>query len=176
MRIFKHSFLLNPKRIEQRSIRQRVKMFLLYFPIRFGLFCGFTNIEYSYVHGEKSRVVIGPNCSTMNTIFNVISGTITIGHDTSFAHGCMVLTGIHNFFEGIRGDLHNPPIPETPCAGRDILIGAGCFIGSGAIILGNVTIGDNAIIGAGAVVTKDIPANCVAGGVPAVVLKMNGYS
>ena len=45
------------------------------------------------------------------------------------------------------------------------------YIGAGAIILMGVTIGENSIIGAGAVVTKDIPANSVAVGSPARVIK-----
>ena len=39
------------------------------------------------------------------------------------------------------------------------------------MITKGVTIGENSVIAAGAVVTKDVPANCVAGGVPARVLK-----
>lgn len=43
------------------------------------------------------------------------------------------------------------------------------MIGAGAVILGNITIGNNVSIGANAVVTKDIPDNCVAVGVPAKI-------
>lgn len=45
------------------------------------------------------------------------------------------------------------------------------WIGSNSTILPGVTIGDNAIVGAGAVVTKDVPANTVVGGVPARKIK-----
>ena len=50
------------------------------------------------------------------------------------------------------------------------VIGNGVEIGAGAVIIGNIYIGDNTIIGANAVVTKDIPANKVAAGIPAKVL------
>lgn len=46
------------------------------------------------------------------------------------------------------------------------------FIGMHCLILKGVTIGENSIIGAGSVVTKDIPANCVAAGVPCKVIRM----
>lgn len=45
------------------------------------------------------------------------------------------------------------------------------FIGMHCLILKGVTIGENSIIGAGSVVTKDIPANCVAAGVPCKVIR-----
>lgn len=47
----------------------------------------------------------------------------------------------------------------------------GAFIGDGARLVGGVTVGANSIIGAGAVVTKSVPANAVAAGVPAQVLR-----
>jgi len=46
-------------------------------------------------------------------------------------------------------------------------IGNNVSIGVGATVIGGVSIGDNVSIGAGAVVTRDIPANCTAVGVPA---------
>jgi acetyltransferase-like isoleucine patch superfamily enzyme len=52
-----------------------------------------------------------------------------------------------------------------------IQIGNDVWIGARAIILGGVTIGDGAIVGAGAVVTKDVPAYAVVGGVPAKILR-----
>jgi len=48
-----------------------------------------------------------------------------------------------------------------------IRVGNNVFLGYGVIVLPGVTIGDNVVIGAGAVVTRDIPSNCVAVGVPA---------
>ena len=52
-----------------------------------------------------------------------------------------------------------------------VKIGNGCWIGGGAIILPGVSIGDGTVIGAGSVVTKDIPANCVAVGNPCRVIR-----
>ncbi len=52
-----------------------------------------------------------------------------------------------------------------------IHIGKRVWIGAGVVITKGVTIGDNSVIAAGAVVTHDIPANVVAGGVPARILR-----
>jgi maltose O-acetyltransferase len=139
-------------------------------PTKVGLWCGFTNVDYAYVHGHVGRLHLGERCSTMNTIFNTVSGDIWIGDDTLFSHNCQVLTGVHRFHEGRRASLAVPPkIDETPLEGRDVHIGSGCFIGANACILGGVTLGDNVIVGAGAVVTHDIPSGCFAVGIPARV-------
>lgn len=56
---------------------------------------------------------------------------------------------------------------------KSIYIGKHVWIGQGATILKGVTIGDGAIIAAGALVTMDVPAHCIAGGVPAKIIKEN---
>lgn len=56
-------------------------------------------------------------------------------------------------------------------AGRPITVGDDCWIGGGAIVCPGVTIGDRAVVGAGAVVTRDVPADSVAAGNPARILR-----
>ncbi|WP_219724535.1 DapH/DapD/GlmU-related protein [Halomonas urumqiensis] len=60
---------------------------------------------------------------------------------------------------------------ERMLAGEPITIEDNVWLGGGVIVLAGVTIGENSVIGAGAVVTKDIPANVVAVGNPARVIK-----
>ena len=55
---------------------------------------------------------------------------------------------------------------DDPCAP---VIGNNVDIGAGAKLIGRITIGDNVIIGANAVVTKSVPPNSIASGIPAVV-------
>tara|TARA_B100000073_G_scaffold337533_1_gene333561 strand:- start:297 stop:818 length:522 start_codon:yes stop_codon:yes gene_type:complete len=170
--MFKNNFFLNPKRRAQsKNIKTKLKHALQEPFIQFAQWCGFLNMEYSYVHGDKSRIHLGENCSTMNTIFNVISGEITIGDNTIFGHNCMVLTGTHNFVKGKLASLQTPPQIETPERGRDIYIGEGCFIGSGAIIIGPISIGNNVIVASGSIVYKDVPDSCLVGGNPADIKK-----
>ena len=66
--------------------------------------------------------------------------------------------------------LFRKEFPGINVMGR-IKIGNNVFIGSHTIFLPNVTVGDNVVIGAGSLVTKDIPANSVAAGVPAKVIR-----
>ncbi len=133
---------------------------------------GFHHSSYGHVWGDPSRVRVGKDCSTVNTLFNTVGGIVKIGDNTVFGHNCMVLTGLHRFYNGQLASLTDVPFeefPETPRSGNDISIGEGCYIGSGAIILGGVTIGDRVIVGAGAVVTKDISDGKFVAGVPAEV-------
>lgn len=145
--------------------------------IKLGLWCGFTNVDYAYVHGNPQRVHLGARCSTMDTVFNVVSGDVWVGDDTFFSHGCQVLTGVHKFYGGRRAGLvEGVPIEETPMSGNDIVIGCRCWIGAGATILAGVDLGDDVIVGAGAVVTKNIPTGAFAAGVPAEVRGFHGQS
>ena len=68
--------------------------------------------------------------------------------------------------------------PLSPQARRDkkaiaapIVIGDDVWIGGHSTILPGVTIGDNVVVAAGAVVSKDVPSNCIVGGVPARVIR-----
>ena len=67
-------------------------------------------------------------------------------------------------------DYHKKESERTHIKSR-VAIRDGVWIGSGAIINPGVIIGENSVVGAGSVVTKDIPPNVVAVGVPARVLK-----
>ncbi|MDE6998360.1 MAG: sugar O-acetyltransferase [Oscillospiraceae bacterium] len=58
-----------------------------------------------------------------------------------------------------------------PCYAKPIRIGDDVWVGAGVIICGGVTIGCGAVSGAGSVVTRDIPANTIAGGVPCRVMR-----
>ncbi len=63
------------------------------------------------------------------------------------------------------------PAERRATVSYPIVIRKKAWIGAGATILAGVTIGENAVVAAGAVVTKDVPANAIVGGVPAKVIK-----
>lgn len=88
-------------------------------------------------------------------------GGITIGDGTLIGHNVVFATLNHAFEPSKRSDIQPKPI----------VIGRNVWIGSHATILPGVTIGDNSVIAAGAVVTKDVPSNVIAGGVPAKIIK-----
>jgi acetyltransferase-like isoleucine patch superfamily enzyme len=144
--------------------------------VSFGVWLGFTNIDYAYIHGPAERLHLGERCSTMDTLFNVVCGEITVGDDTLFAHGCQVLTGEHRFYEGRRASFQSEsPFSEVPDSGNDITIGKRCFIASGAMILKGVSIGNDVRVAANAVVTHDVPDGAFVGGIPARVIPLDGH-
>ena len=88
-------------------------------------------------------------------------GGITIGDRCQIGHNVVFATLNHGISPDDRGNTYPAPI----------VLGKNVWIGSNSTILQGVTIGDNAIVGAGAVVTKDVAANTVVGGVPARFIK-----
>ncbi|MBN1630064.1 MAG: CatB-related O-acetyltransferase [Thermoleophilia bacterium] len=100
------------------------------------------------------------------------------------APGCLIYPGVSigpytMIGPGVRvvGNDHIFDRPGTPVifSGRPeqkpTVIGADVWVGAGAIILCGVRIADGAIVGAGSVVTADVPAFTVVGGVPATLLR-----
>ena len=88
-------------------------------------------------------------------------GGVRIGDGCQIGHNVVFATLNHFLEPEKRKMTHSAPI----------VLGKNVWVGSNATILQGVTIDDNAVIGAGAVVTGDIPANTVAAGVPAKVVK-----
>ena len=95
----------------------------------------------------------------------VISSQSYIGFGVFIKRGSLI--GHHNII-GDYTDIN----PGVTISGN-VTIGKKCLIGSGAVIKDKITIGDNTIIGVGSVVTKNIPANCIAYGNPCKVIKDN---
>ena len=88
-------------------------------------------------------------------------GSITIGDGSLIGHNVVLVTINHDLNPKENRKNHYAPIK----------IGSYVWIGSNATVLPGVTVGDWAVIAAGAVVTKDVPARTVVGGVPAKILK-----
>ncbi|WP_050581981.1 DapH/DapD/GlmU-related protein [Pseudoalteromonas sp. TB64] len=102
---------------------------------------------------KGDRFFIGENCT--------ITGSTLLGHDASpTLHIEELVIHKESFRKGSRRSYRSP-----------ITIGNNVFIGWGSIILPGVEIGNNCVIGAGSVVSKSIPADMVAAGNPARVIK-----
>lgn len=88
-------------------------------------------------------------------------GGIVLGDGALIGHNVVLATLNHDEDPAKRHILHPAPI----------ILGKNVWIGANATVVPGVTIGDGAVVAAGAVVTRDVPPNIVAGGVPARILK-----
>lgn len=121
-------------------------------------------------------VTLGKN-STLHTGVRVYDPrNIKVGEGTIIGYGCFidgrdkVTIGSHTDIASevmIYSSEHDLSAPDFHAISEPVSIGDYVFIGPRAIILAGVKIGDGAVVAAGAVVTKDVPAYTIVGGVPA---------
>ena len=110
-----------------------------------------------------ARLHIGRRCVINGPFFADLTAPITIGDRASVGHHAVLVTAGHTLGgAGFRAGEVDP---------APITIGEGVLIGARVTILPGVTIGPGAVIAAGSVVAGDIPANKLAGGNPARVVK-----
>ncbi|MEW6908534.1 sugar O-acetyltransferase [Trueperella pyogenes] len=88
---------------------------------------------------------------------------IIIGKNCQIAPRVQLLTAEHPLQATVRREGWE--------SGRPIVLGDNVWLGAGVMVAPGVTIGENTVVGAGSVVVRDLPANVVAAGVPARVLR-----
>lgn len=118
------------------------------------------------VFGPCDRLKIHPSAVVQNTLFNVVSGAITVEEFALFGHNVSLLTGEHEITKFDRERQEG-----VPRMGNDILVRRGAWIASNAVVVGPCEIGEHSVIAAGSVVTKDVAPFAVVGGNPAKVIK-----
>ncbi len=91
---------------------------------------------------------------------------IEIGRECIVADRVMLIDFDHGMVEVER------PIRLQGIYKRNVRLGHNVWVGYGACVLRGVSIGDNAVVGTSSVVTRDVPANAVVGGVPARLIRM----
>ncbi|PDT22698.1 acyltransferase [Rhizobium hidalgonense] len=127
--------------------------------------------ERSWIAGHalvRGDVILGADCSI--NPYACVSGKVTCGNGVRIASHASIVGFNHGF------DDPDIPIHRQGVVSIGITIGDDVWIGANCVILDGATIGNGAVIAAGAVVTGDIPAMAIAGGVPAKVLRSRGSS
>lgn len=158
-----------------------------FFPIssRIGLgFCG-KGLEYISI-GEKvvidkfveltawdnnccPEIIIGDGASIRRYSHITATNSIRIGKNFLAGPNVLITDNAHGY---LTKELQNVPPVKRPLHSKGpIIIGDNVWVGEKASIMPGVTIGDNVIIGANSVVTKDIPDNCLAVGMPAKIIR-----
>lgn len=138
----------------------------LYFSSGWGINALCANKRGMIYATENARITIGNNVGMSSTVLWAHE-SITIGdHVKIGGNSILIDTDSHNMDYLVRRGQYTDWGVSKP-----IVIEDDAFIGVNCIILKGVTIGARSIIAAGSVVTKSIPADCVAGGNPAKVIK-----
>ena len=132
--------------------------------LRLGRWCWIGNDSKIRVHeGEVeigAKTVFGQECTI--SAFQHVS----IGRECIVADRVMLIDFDHGVVEVER------PIRLQGIYKRDVRVGHNVWIGYGAAVLRGTSVGDNAVLGTYTVVTDDVPANAVMGGVPAKLIRM----
>lgn len=113
--------------------------------------------DYGYNTTVGDFFFANHNCQILD------GGRVTFGNHVFIAPNCLFTTAEHAADAEQRNAGLEVALPIT--------VGNNVWIGAGTIVLGGVTIGDNTIVGAGSVVTKSLPANVIAVGVPCRALR-----
>ena len=106
---------------------------------------------------------MGKGCLANHGLTILDGAKVRFGDNVLIGPGCYFHTAGHP----IDPDQRKQWLVYT----NPITVGNNVWFGAGVHVLPGVTIGDNAVIGAGSIVTKDIPADCVAVGNPCKVVK-----
>jgi len=113
-----------------------------------------------------ANVTLGDRVYANFNLTLVDDGPIVIGNDVMFGPNVVVTSAGHPVLPELRRRAAQYNLP--------VEIGDNVWIGSGVQIMPGVTIGENTVVGAGSVVTRDLPANVVALGVPCRVVREIG--
>lgn len=119
--------------------------------------------SYSCINNAVGDIIIGDY--TRIGIHNTIIGPVTIGSHVNLAQGITVTALNHNFSDTTKR------IDEQGISTSPVTIEDDVWVGANAVILPGVTIGRHAVVAAGAVVTSNVPANTIVGGIPARIIK-----
>lgn len=116
------------------------------------------NCDYGCHISIGDGTIINYNVTILDT------NHVTIGNNVFIAPGVVISAATHplNAERRVTRHFQSHPVIIKDCA----------WIGANATILTGVTIGRNAVIAAGSVVSRDVPDNCLVGGIPAGVIKM----
>jgi acetyltransferase-like isoleucine patch superfamily enzyme len=110
------------------------------------------------------HITLGSGCHVARDVIISSAYNITIGKGVTFGPRSMVMDNNHRF------DDPDASVMDQGLSGSPVVIGDYAWIGGHAVVLPGVHVGKGAIVAAGAVVTKDVPAYTIVGGVPGKVI------
>lgn len=128
-------------------------------------------IDYHNGCRFQPKIIIGNNVSINYDVHIACINKISIGNGSLIASKVFITDHFHG--DTSEETLRIPPSDRKLISKGAVIIEENVWVGEGAAIMPGVTIGANSIIGANAVVTKSIPSNSIAVGVPAKCIRNN---
>lgn len=135
-----------------------------------GLTTGYS-CRFDLAGNGKTTLIIGEHCQMGDHVHIVAHNRVRIGDYCLLASKIFISDSNHGKYKGSNQSLPITPPNDRSLDVEFVEIGERVWIGDNVCILPGVTIGNGAIIGANAVVSKDIPENTIAAGIPAKVIK-----
>ncbi len=125
--------------------------------------------EFVELGGEPETVIspfakIGLHANQIGDGTCILTDAV-VESNNRIGNGCLIHVGVLISHDVMLGDFCEVSPRANLLGGATV--GAGCSIGTGSVILPRINVGNNVTVGAGGVVTKDMPDNCTAVGVPA---------
>ncbi|OGU31193.1 MAG: acetyltransferase [Ignavibacteria bacterium GWA2_35_9] len=154
---------MDKKNINNVTLGKDVKIFD--FVNLYGCFIDDNSKVGTFVEIQKNSI-IGKNCKISSHTF--ICEGVEIEDDVFIGHNVTFINDKYPRATNTDGTMQS----EKDWKVVKTLVKKGATVGSSATILCGVTVGENAVIGAGSVVTKDIPPNVIAAGVPAKIIRV----
>lgn len=131
---------------------------------------GFIQGPIAFHYGKHTK--IGKNFFANFNLTVQDDAEVTIGDFCNFGPNVTIVTPIHPMLADERREMLNAAGEKKRfCYAKPVHIGSNCWFGASVTVCPGVTIGDNCVIGAGSVVTRDIPLNSFAAGVPCRVIR-----
>lgn len=131
---------------------------------------GFIQGPIHFHYGKHTK--IGRNFFANFNLTIQDDAEVTIGDNCNFGSNVTIVTPIHPMLPDERNlMLTSEGEKKSLCYAKPVHIGNNCWFGTSVTVCSGVTIGDNCVIGAGSVVTRDIPPNTFAAGVPCKVIR-----
>jgi len=119
----------------------------------------------SFRNAERIAIGAGSHIGEHSVIWaGNTTGRVVIGEKCLFAPNVTLTASNYGIVQGEVAIMDQPKVEQ------DIVVGDGAWLGANVVVVAGVTIGEGAVVAAGAVVTRDVPAQSIVGGVPATVI------
>ncbi|MBR6583292.1 MAG: hypothetical protein IKK80_06780 [Treponema sp.] len=130
----------------------------------------------SFCERGKKSLVFGNNIQINDFVHIAALNEVRIGDNVLIASKVFITDLEHGSYAGNESDSSPDLIvKERPLSSKSVIIKDNVWLGEHVSVLPGVTVGENSIIGANSVVTKSIPANSIAVGIPAKVIKQYNF-